>query len=118
MSSRYKFFMVAFSASFIWYWFPDFIFPALGWFTWICWIAPKNKVVNQVFGMKSGLGLIPITFDCRSTIGVIPRPILNKIRGPDCIHRIAVGHSHMGNSQHLSLTGFLDLHCHSRHLLH
>ncbi|KAJ6785179.1 hypothetical protein PWT90_01590 [Aphanocladium album] len=62
-TSRYRFFMIAFAASFIWYWFPDFIFPALGYFTWVCWIAPKNPIVNQVFGMKSGIGLLPFTFD-------------------------------------------------------
>ncbi|KAL2883275.1 hypothetical protein SGCOL_001469 [Colletotrichum sp. CLE4] len=62
-ASRYKFFMLAFIASFCWYWFPDFIFPALGYFTWVCWIAPNNAVVNQVFGMKSGIGLLPFTFD-------------------------------------------------------
>ncbi|KAJ0147005.1 Sexual differentiation process protein isp4 [Colletotrichum tanaceti] len=62
-ASRYRFFMLAFVASFCWYWFPDFIFPALGYFTWVCWIAPQNAVVNQVFGMKSGIGLLPFTFD-------------------------------------------------------
>ncbi|KAI9150697.1 Glutathione transporter [Paramyrothecium foliicola] len=62
-TSRYKFFLIAFTLSFVWYWFPDFIFPALGYFTWVCWIAPENAVVNQVFGMKSGIGLLPLTFD-------------------------------------------------------
>ncbi|PMB68527.1 Glutathione transporter 1 [Beauveria bassiana] len=61
--ARYRFFLMAFAVSFIWYWFPDFIFPALGYFTWVCWIAPKNAVVNQIFGMKSGIGLLPFTFD-------------------------------------------------------
>ncbi|TQN64456.1 Glutathione transporter 1 [Colletotrichum shisoi] len=55
-ASRYRFFMLALIASICWYWFPDFIFPALGYFTWVCWIAPQNAVVNQVFGMKSGIG--------------------------------------------------------------
>lgn len=59
--------MIAFSISFVWYWFPDFLFPALSYFTWVCWIAPKNAVVNQIFGMKSGLGLLPFTFDCEFT---------------------------------------------------
>ncbi|KAH6896912.1 OPT oligopeptide transporter protein-domain-containing protein [Thelonectria olida] len=62
-ASRYKFFLIAFFVSFVWYWFPDFIFPALGYFTWVCWIAPKSPVVNQIFGMKSGIGLLPFTFD-------------------------------------------------------
>lgn len=64
-ASRYKFFLIAFCISFVWYWFPDFIFPALGYFTWVCWIAPDNAVVNQIFGMKSGIGLLPFTFDCK-----------------------------------------------------
>jgi hypothetical protein len=63
--------MVAFTASFCWYWFPDFIFPALGYFTWVCWISPQNPLVNQVFGMKSGIGLLPFTLDCGS---YKPRP--------------------------------------------
>lgn len=63
--SRYSFFLIAFCICFCYYWFPDFIFPALGYFTFICWAAPKNAVVNQIFGMKSGLGLLPITFDCK-----------------------------------------------------
>ncbi|KAF4345046.1 OPT family small oligopeptide transporter [Fusarium beomiforme] len=73
--SRYHFFILAFCTSFVWYWFPDFIFPALGYFTWICWIAPKNPVVNQVFGMKSGLGLLPFTFDW-SQIAYIGSPLV------------------------------------------
>ncbi|KAI5460471.1 OPT oligopeptide transporter protein-domain-containing protein [Mariannaea sp. PMI_226] len=73
--SRYQFFMVAFSVSFCWYWFPDFIFPALGYFTFVCWIAPDNAVVNQVFGMKSGLGILPLTFDW-SQIAYIGSPLV------------------------------------------
>ncbi|WQF84478.1 Putative oligopeptide transporter, OPT superfamily [Colletotrichum destructivum] len=74
-ASRYRFFMLAFIASFCWYWFPDFIFPALGYFTWVCWIAPQNAVVNQVFGMKSGIGLLPFTFDW-SQIAYIGSPLV------------------------------------------
>ncbi|TIC89598.1 Glutathione transporter 1 [Colletotrichum higginsianum] len=74
-ASRYRFFMLAFIASFCWYWFPDFIFPALGYFTWVCWITPQNAVVNQVFGMKSGIGLLPFTFDW-SQIAYIGSPLV------------------------------------------
>ncbi|EJT71909.1 OPT family small oligopeptide transporter [Gaeumannomyces tritici R3-111a-1] len=73
--SRYRFFMIAFCASFCWYWFPHLIFPALGYFTFICWIAPNNMVINQVFGMKSGMGLPPITFD-GSQITYIGSPLV------------------------------------------
>ncbi|KAH8694728.1 oligopeptide transporter OPT superfamily [Ilyonectria robusta] len=73
--ARYKFFLIVFCASSVWYWFPDFIFPALGYFTWICWIAPKNPVVNQIFGMKSGIGLLPFTLDW-SQIAYIGSPLV------------------------------------------
>lgn len=61
--SRYRYFAYLFAASFIWYWFPGFIFTGLSTFTWICWIVPNNIVVNQLFGQVSGLGFSPITFD-------------------------------------------------------
>ena len=61
--SRIKFFLIAMTCAFCWYWFPGLIFVALSYFTWVCWIAPKNIVVNQLFGMQTGLGLSPITFD-------------------------------------------------------
>ncbi|KAJ4990891.1 OPT small oligopeptide transporter [Stagonosporopsis vannaccii] len=73
--SRYTFFLSAFSISFCWYWFPDFIFPALGYFTFICWAAPENTVINQIFGMKSGLGLLPVTFDW-SQVAYIGSPLV------------------------------------------
>ncbi|KAH6695246.1 OPT oligopeptide transporter protein-domain-containing protein [Plectosphaerella plurivora] len=73
--SRYRFFMLAFCASFAWYWLPDLVFPALGYFTFICWIVPNNVVVNQVFGMKSGMGLLPLTFDW-SQIAYIGSPLV------------------------------------------
>ncbi|KAH7136151.1 OPT oligopeptide transporter protein-domain-containing protein [Dendryphion nanum] len=73
--SRYKFFVIVFCASFCWYWFPDLLFPALSYFSFICWAAPNNKIVNQVFGMNSGMGLLPITFDW-SQIAYIGSPLV------------------------------------------
>jgi OPT family small oligopeptide transporter len=61
--SRIRFFMVVGVCAFAWYWFPGLIFVALSYFTWVCWIAPKNRIVNHLFGMQTGLGLSPITFD-------------------------------------------------------
>ncbi|KAI2766204.1 hypothetical protein DTO012A8_8570 [Penicillium roqueforti] len=73
--SRYAFFGMAFSISFCWYWFPDFIFPALSYFSFPCWIKPESKVVNQIFGMNSGMGLLPLTFDW-SQISYVGSPLL------------------------------------------
>lgn len=61
--SRQRFFAIAAAASFVWYWFPGYIFTALSWFTWACWIAPNNIVVNSLFGYISGLGMGFLTFD-------------------------------------------------------
>lgn len=61
--SRIKFFLIVFICSFVYYFFPGFIFQALSYFTWICWIVPNNVVVNQIFGQVQGLGFSPITFD-------------------------------------------------------
>ncbi|KAH0303562.1 OPT superfamily oligopeptide transporter, partial [Aureobasidium melanogenum] len=73
--SRYAFFMVVFVASFVWYWFPNFIFPAVGYFTFLCWIWPRNAIVNQLFGMSSGLGMVPLTLDW-SQIAYIGSPLV------------------------------------------
>ncbi|KAJ7806252.1 OPT oligopeptide transporter protein-domain-containing protein, partial [Mycena olivaceomarginata] len=61
--TRYKFFFAVTAGSFVWFWFPDYIFQALSSFAFVTWIAPNNQKVNTIFGMNSGLGLIPISFD-------------------------------------------------------
>ena len=61
--SREKFFLFAFLASAAWYLFPGYLFTALSYFSWVCWIAPDNVVVNQLFGYISGAGMSVITFD-------------------------------------------------------
>lgn len=75
--SRLKFFTIAFAAAFFYYFFPGFIFTALSYFTWICWIVPNNVVVNQLFGQIQGLGFSPITFDwSQVTYGYSSSPLL------------------------------------------
>lgn len=41
--TRLRFFWMVFAAAFVWYWFPGLIFTALSYFTWVCWIWPKDK---------------------------------------------------------------------------
>ncbi|KAI1490250.1 small oligopeptide transporter [Biscogniauxia mediterranea] len=74
--TRIRFFMVVGFAAFAWYWFPGLIFTGLSYFTWICWIAPDNVAVNQVFGMVTGLGLFPLTFDW-SMVAYNTNPLLS-----------------------------------------
>jgi len=60
---RYKFFLIVAGLTFCWEWFPTVIAQFLSVFTFACWIAPNNVVVNQVLGGQTGLGLLPISFD-------------------------------------------------------
>ena len=72
--TREWFFLYAFLISFFWFFFPGYIFTALSYFNWVCWIAPNNIVVNQIFGSVSGLGMSLITFDW-SQIAYIGSPL-------------------------------------------
>ncbi|KAF5381591.1 hypothetical protein D9615_005535 [Tricholomella constricta] len=47
----------------VWYFFPGYLFQALSVFTWVCWVAPNNVKINQMFGYRSGLGFSLLTFD-------------------------------------------------------
>jgi OPT family small oligopeptide transporter len=73
---RYKLFLIIGSASFVWYWFPGWIFRGLSYFTWICWIAPNNVVVNKLFGGYTGYGLMPISFDWTVISGYVGSPLI------------------------------------------
>ncbi|KAM7215333.1 OPT oligopeptide transporter [Rhypophila decipiens] len=55
--SRYRFFMWAFGAMFVYFWFPNFLFEALTYFSWMTWIAPDNLNLNILTGFQNGLGM-------------------------------------------------------------
>ncbi|PSR82950.1 hypothetical protein PHLCEN_2v5920 [Hermanssonia centrifuga] len=72
--SRERFFVYAFTAATLWFVIPGYLFTALSFFSWVCWIKPHNIVVNQLFGYQSGLGMSLITFDW-SQIAFIGSPL-------------------------------------------
>ncbi|KAF8839866.1 small oligopeptide transporter [Paxillus ammoniavirescens] len=72
--SREKFFAIAFVGSMCWHFLPGYLFTALSSFSWVTWIAPRNKLVNQLFGYQSGLGLSMLTFDW-SQIAYLSSPL-------------------------------------------
>ncbi|KAF8195689.1 OPT oligopeptide transporter [Mycena galopus ATCC 62051] len=61
--SRERFFYIALACGICWYLLPGYLFTALSYFSWVCWIAPDNLVVNQLFGVNYGLGMGLLTFD-------------------------------------------------------
>jgi len=73
--TRWKFFYVVWSVAFLFYFLPGLLFPALSYFNVITWFAPKSVVVANLFGVVSGLGLFPLTFDW-AQITYIGSPLL------------------------------------------
>jgi hypothetical protein len=72
---RYKFFLIVAGATFVYEWIPEVIAQFLQIFTFVCWIAPNNVVVNQVFGGQTGLGILPISFDWSTITGYLLSPL-------------------------------------------
>ncbi|KAF2761295.1 OPT-domain-containing protein [Pseudovirgaria hyperparasitica] len=72
--SRSKFFLYVFIGSVLFYFLPGLLFPALSYFSVVTWFAPKNVVVANFFGIASGLGIFPLTFDW-SQIAYIGSPL-------------------------------------------
>lgn len=46
--SRYKFFILVWGGSFLWYFIPGLLMPALSYFSIVTWFAPKNVVVSNL----------------------------------------------------------------------
>ncbi|KAL1405976.1 hypothetical protein Q8F55_007658 [Vanrija albida] len=63
-ASQQKTFLIIFVCSFLYFFFPSFIFQALSYFSWMTWIAPNNAPLTYVTGTVKGLGVNPWpTFD-------------------------------------------------------
>ncbi|KAB8299050.1 hypothetical protein EYC80_001177 [Monilinia laxa] len=73
--TRWKFFFIVWFSSFAFYFLPGLLMPALSYFNVITWFAPKNVIVANLFGVASGLGLFPVTFDW-AQIAYIGSPLL------------------------------------------
>ncbi|KIK61243.1 hypothetical protein GYMLUDRAFT_43305 [Collybiopsis luxurians FD-317 M1] len=61
--TRYRFFLILTAFSFLFFFLPGFLFTALSVFSFICWAAPGNVVINQLFGVYSGMGMSVLTAD-------------------------------------------------------
>jgi OPT family oligopeptide transporter len=83
--SRFSFFGLSFAGSFIWYWFPDLIMPFTSYIgAWISWCKPSSAALGQVFGVKTGLGLFPLTLDW-AQISSIGNPLVTPFWAVACI---------------------------------
>lgn len=55
--SRFKFFMWAFGAMFVYFWFPNYLFEALTFFSWMTWIAPNVRQTHLLLWREVKLTL-------------------------------------------------------------
>ncbi|KAG0018527.1 hypothetical protein BGZ82_000411 [Podila clonocystis] len=68
--SRMKLFLLVTLSSFVWYWLPEYIFPTIGFLSWIC-CNPNSSVLSQITS-TSGLGVGAISLDWSSFAVVTP----------------------------------------------
>ncbi|KAG2416882.1 hypothetical protein HFD88_008099 [Aspergillus terreus] len=73
---RLRFFLLVLTGGIAWYFLPGYLFTGLSTFTFVCWIAPHNVVLNQLFGQKTGLGMSVLTFDWAQVVYANQSPLL------------------------------------------
>ena len=60
--TRYRFFLAAFAAMFLYFWIPNFLFTALHSFNWMTWIAPQNFQFGYDHWLLRWVGLQPYCY--------------------------------------------------------
>ncbi|KAF9929717.1 hypothetical protein BGZ67_006168 [Mortierella alpina] len=73
--TRFRFFLVATLAMFLYQWIPGFLFPVLSSIAWICWIKPDNLVLSQITG-AGGLGFGAISLDWNNIVSFLGSPLI------------------------------------------
>jgi len=73
--SRYKVFLFATLCMFLYQWLPAFIFPALTYFAWVCWIKTDNIYLAQIGGDR-GLGLGAVSFNWNDIVSYLQSPLV------------------------------------------
>ncbi|KAL9163072.1 hypothetical protein ABFS82_06G018000 [Erythranthe guttata] len=74
-TSRTQFFLIALVCSFAYYIFPGYIFQMLTSLSWICWLAPKSVLVQQLGSGLQGLGIGSIGLDWSTISSYLGSPL-------------------------------------------
>jgi OPT family small oligopeptide transporter len=61
---------------FVYYWLPGYFFQVLTFFSWACWIKPSNRVLGQLTGSLSGLGMLAVSFDWSTITSYLLTPLV------------------------------------------
>ncbi|CAN1226886.1 Oligopeptide transporter 7, partial [Linum perenne] len=73
--TRNQFFIIAFICSFAYYVFPDYLFPKLSSFSWVCWIFPASILAHQLGSGFHGLGIGALGFDWATVSSYLGSPL-------------------------------------------
>ncbi|XP_016499050.1 oligopeptide transporter 7-like [Nicotiana tabacum] len=74
-TTRIQFFLIALVFSFAYYIFPGYLFQMLSSFSWICWLAPKSILVQQLGSGMRGLGIGALGFDWTTISSYLGSPL-------------------------------------------
>jgi len=75
VSNQLAFFLIIMVIQFIYCWFPYFIMPVLGAFSWMCMIKPTNYLLSQLTG-SNGLGIGSFTFSWFNLTWALGTPLV------------------------------------------
>lgn len=73
--TRQKFFAACAIGSFVYYWIPAYIFPAMTALTLLCYIQPSNVVLSQMTGSQ-GLGIGVLSLDWNTITAFLGSPLI------------------------------------------
>lgn len=74
-TTRTQFFLLAFISGLAYYVFPGYLFSMLTSFSWICWLAPKSILVQQVGSGLRGLGIAAFGIDWSTISSYLGSPL-------------------------------------------
>ncbi|CAL5367692.1 unnamed protein product [Camellia sinensis] len=74
-TTRTQFFLITFICGFAYYIFPGFLFQMLTSISWVCWLAPKSVLVQQLGSGLQGLGIGSLGFDWSTIASYLGSPL-------------------------------------------
>ncbi|KAK4362887.1 hypothetical protein RND71_018128 [Anisodus tanguticus] len=75
--TRIQFFLIALVFSFAYYIFPGYLFQILSSLSWLCWLAPKSILVQQLGSGMCGLGIGALGFNWTTISSYLGSPLAN-----------------------------------------
>ncbi|CAI9086948.1 OLC1v1020890C1 [Oldenlandia corymbosa var. corymbosa] len=75
--TRTQFFLIALTCAFSYYIIPGFLFPMITAISWVCWIAPKSVLVNQLGSGLNGIGIGSFALDWSAISAYLGTPLVS-----------------------------------------